>query len=273
MALTDLQRRVCRVLADRRIAGGESYVAGGLALNAAIGGARVSRDIDLFHDTDEALSVSYSADVSALERAGFAPAPVRTTVGFIEAVLREEGEALEIQWVRDSAYRFFPLVTHPDLGLTLDPFDLATNKVLALVGRVAVRDWVDIIACHERVTSLGCLAWAATGKDPGLGPLLIVDEAARTARYSAPEFDSLAFEGEPPSREALGMTWRAALADARASLEILPPAEIGRAVLDADGTPFRGDASLLAAALAAGAIAFHQGAIGGVLPAVRPKLV
>jgi hypothetical protein len=37
-----------------------------------------------------------------------------------------------IEWTRDSAFRFFPLVGHDDFGLVLHPFDLATNKVLAL---------------------------------------------------------------------------------------------------------------------------------------------
>jgi hypothetical protein len=50
---------------------------------------------------------------------------------------------------------------HDDLGMMLHPFDLATNKVLALVGRVAARDWIDIITCHERLSPFGLLAWAA----------------------------------------------------------------------------------------------------------------
>jgi hypothetical protein len=33
MALTAFQRTICRLLADRRIASGESYVAGAVALN------------------------------------------------------------------------------------------------------------------------------------------------------------------------------------------------------------------------------------------------
>lgn len=54
MPLTELQRTVCRLIAANRIASGESYVAGGVALNELIGAARLSRDIDLFHDTDAA---------------------------------------------------------------------------------------------------------------------------------------------------------------------------------------------------------------------------
>jgi hypothetical protein len=232
----------------------------------------VSRDVDLFHDTDEALTVSSEADCETLIDAGFSIENIRRLIGFVEVTLHgDTDEALEIQWVRDSAFRFFPLVTHEQLGLMLHPFDLATNKVLALVGRAAVRDWVDILTCHERMSPLGCLAWAACGKDPGLGPLFIVDEAARTARYPASEFDTLVFEGTPPDRAQLGRVWRAALADARSMIDVLPPADVGCAVLDADGVPFRGDARSLASALDAGIVRFHPGAIRGAFPTVRAR--
>ena len=61
MALTAFQRDVCRLLADRRRASGESYVAGGVALSAALGTARLSRDLDVFHDTSEDASSSTAA--------------------------------------------------------------------------------------------------------------------------------------------------------------------------------------------------------------------
>ncbi len=42
MALSEHQVAVLRILADRRKTGGESYVAGGVALNQALGAPRVS---------------------------------------------------------------------------------------------------------------------------------------------------------------------------------------------------------------------------------------
>src|SRR5207248_5671045 len=89
----------------------------------------------------------------------------------------------------------------------LHPFDLATNKVLALVGRVEARDWIDILRCHSAVQPLGYLAWAATGKDPGLAPDAILQEAARSARYSAAEIASLAFDGPAPDAAGLSHPW------------------------------------------------------------------
>ena len=48
MALTNIQREVCRVLARQRIASGESYVAGGAALNTLLDAPRISQDLDLW---------------------------------------------------------------------------------------------------------------------------------------------------------------------------------------------------------------------------------
>jgi hypothetical protein len=60
----------------------------------------------------------------------------------VEAEVRRAGDSVVIQWAQDSAYRFFPRERHEELGLTLHPFDLATSKVLALVGPVEPRDFV-----------------------------------------------------------------------------------------------------------------------------------
>jgi hypothetical protein len=128
------------------------------------------------------------------------------------------------------AFRFFPLVQHEDFGLTLHPFDLATNKVLALVGRLEARDWVDVINCHERIQRFGYLAWAASGKDPGFSPAAILEQAGRSARYSVAEIAELSFAGPPPDAAELSRRWHAMLNEARDLVSILPPAEIGKCV-------------------------------------------
>jgi Nucleotidyl transferase AbiEii toxin, Type IV TA system len=178
MALTPFQRTICRVIADHRIQSGEAYVAGGAALNELTAGSRVSRDIDLFHDTDAALQATWLADRRLLEDRGFAVHVRRLHPSLVEAEVRGEGETVRVEWARDSSFRFFPLVTHPEFGLTLHPVDLATNKVLALIGRMEVRDWIDVITSHDRIQPLGYLAWAACGKDPGFGPASILGHAA-----------------------------------------------------------------------------------------------
>jgi len=269
MALTQLQRRVCGVLARSRIEAGESYVAGGAALNEILRAPRISRDIDLFHDTEEALERTWAVDRATLEREGLSVRPLRELRSYVEAEVGSEDDVVLIQWTRDSAYRFFPLVEQEELGLTLHPLDLATNKALALVGRLEVRDWVDVIESAERIQPLGYLCWAACGKDPGFSPVSMLEHAARSSRYSAEEVAALAFEGEPPDAGELSRRWHAVLGEAREVVKTLPAAEVGKCVLSTEGELFRGDCAALRTALGEDRVRFHPGSIRGAWPEVR----
>ena len=188
MAVTPFQAEILRLIARKRIAGGETYVAGGLALNHQLCRPRVSSDIDIFSDTYEAMVSAADSDCALLKENGYGVRIVRERTSIVEVVVSRNGDATDIQWVRDSAYRFFPLIDDPLLGATLHPFDLATNKILALAGRSVPRDWVDAVSCAESVQPLGLLAWAASGKDPGLSPRYILDMSVRT-RYAQSEID------------------------------------------------------------------------------------
>lgn len=268
MAVTPFQRSLCRLLAENRIASGESYVAGGVALNELLAAPRISRDIGLFHDTDTALEVSWAADRELLETCGFEVTVLRERPAFVEARVSKGADVVLVEWARDRAYRFFPLVQHQDLGLVLHPCDLATNKVLALVGRLEPRDWIDVIECDQRLQPLGYLAWAASGKDPGFSPKGILAEAARGGRYSASEIQALDFTGTPPDAAALSRRWHDMLDTARQLVDALPPQEVGRCVLDDTDVLFRGDPPTLRAAVADSRLRFHPGSIRGALPRV-----
>jgi hypothetical protein len=268
MALTPFQRDICRSLAAIRIRLGESYVAGGAALNELLQASRISRDIDLFHDTEEALAASWDADRASLAREGCTVSVVRERQGFVEAEVRRGDDVVVLQWTRDSAYRFFPLVEHPDFGLTLHPFDLATNKVLALVGRVEARDFIDTLACDDAIQPLGYLAWAASGKDPGFSPAAVLEHAARSVRYSQAELASLAFDSDPPDAAELSRRWHSALDSARLVVGLLPAEQVGRAVLDVAGHLFREGERDLRGALDTGGLRFHEGRIRGAMPTI-----
>ena len=266
MALTVLQRTICRAIAQARIAAGESYIAGGAALNELTGAARVSHDIALFHDTEAAVEASWEQDRTLLEQRGFTVRVLRHRPAFVEAEVAAAGDSVRMEWARDSAFRFFPLVTHPELGLTLHPVDLATNKVLALVGRLEVRDWVDVLTCVDRIQPLGFLAWAASGKDPGFGPSAILTHASRTARYSADEVATLAYAGDPPDPGELSRAWHHALDEAYLVVDRLPPEEAGTCVLMDTGELCRAGATHLDTLVARGRLRFHAGRIRGALP-------
>lgn len=92
----------------------------------------------------------------------------------MEALVSRRGQDLIVEWTRDSAFRFFPLVEENDLGLTLHPFDLATNKVLG--ARRSARFLV--------AATFGA-AWAVTGD--GVCAVLAFVSALRAFGPDAPE--------------------------------------------------------------------------------------
>jgi hypothetical protein len=269
MALTPLQRTICRLIARHRISSGESYVAGGAALNELTFADRLSHDIDLFHDTETALEATWNADRELLTTAGLEIQVLRERPGLVEAEVSNGSDRVRVEWARDSSFRFYPLVEHEDFGLTLHPFDLATNKVLALVGRLEVRDWIDVITSHDRIQPLGYLAWAACGKDPGFSPVAILEHAARTARYSAEEVGQLAFAGKPPDSAALSRRWHEMLSGAQRVIALLPEEAVGSAVLTRSGELCRAGVDDLNELVRDHALQFHAGRIRGALPTVQ----
>ena len=188
---------------------------------------------------------------------------------FVEAEVSAGGDRVRLEWARDSTFRFFPLQPHEDFGLTLHAFDLATNKVIALVGRLEVRDWIDVIATDDRLQPLGYVAWAACAKDPGFGPAAILEGAARSGRYSVEEVGALSFAGDPPDAGALSRAWHRILDSAGEIVSLLPPEAVGTCVLDTSGGLFRGNPARLREALGERGLVFHRGRLRGALPQLK----
>jgi hypothetical protein len=268
MAVTEFQRNILKLIARNRIAGGESYVAGGVALNQLIEGSRFSRDIDLFHDTSEAVYSNWELDRYLIVKNGYTVDPIRELSSFIEVLVKKEKNTVLIQWARDSAYRFFPLVEDNILGLSLHPFDLATNKVLAMAGRLEVRDWIDVINCHDNIQNVGYLFWAACGKDPGFNPVSLISEAKRSSHYSAQEIEQLAFPGSAPDASLLGRQWHKILKESERIIELLPSEEVGNCILADNGKLFTGNPETLDDALKSCKVLFHKGSIKGAWPKI-----
>ena len=144
--------------------------------------------------------------------------------------------ATKLEWVVDSAFRFFPIEPDPELGWRLNFWDAATNQVLAFAGRHVFRDYVDTLHLHRAHLALGALVWAAGGKDPGLTPEFIVDWMRRTSRYTPQEI-ALARLPQPPDLRAMKMMLLEATEEAAGLFKKLPPADLGCLYLDASGRP------------------------------------
>jgi hypothetical protein len=192
MALTDLQKRIMQRLSTNRSE--TSYLAGGVVLN--LNWPRRSDDIDIFHDTDEAVSVAALKDIADLEAGGFHVSVDVKTYGLFEAAVSDGLSSTAIQWMSETRLRFFPLVKDEQWGLRLHQSDLAVNKVLAAASRRKARDFADIVAISENMCPLGPLAMAAAGKPPSFSPQKIVEQI-RWHAQSIPDDEYSAVKGLP----------------------------------------------------------------------------
>jgi hypothetical protein len=257
--LNEFQRRVLQLLASNRSP--ESHLAGGAALHIGRGSPRFTNDVDLFHDTVEAVSAAYRLDRAALESAGIQVREQLNQQGIVRVVASQGNEGTKIEWVHDSAWRFMPVRKDPVAGYVLHPVDLAINKVLALAGRDEPRDFLDTLYVHRRHLSLGALCWASSGKDPGFNPGSLLEMLARKGRYHAEDFSALQL-ASPVNLEELKQTWLEALDQARVFVRSRPAEEAGclyyNPALRRFVEPRPGQTGLLV----------HRGRLGGVIPHV-----
>lgn len=260
MPLGTFEREVLRIIAANR--NPDSYVGGATVLNQSSQSSRTSRDINLFHDVEGALESAVAADTVALEAAGFDVDVSRAFPRFVRAVVKRGPDRTKLEWVYDSAFRFFPVEPDEELDYRLNFWDAATNKVLAASGRAEIRDYVDLIALHQNHLSLGALVWAASGKDEGLSPAFILGELSRVQRYPAEAYKGLLL-ASPADPTALKQTWLRALEEAGVLFEtVLAKAPIGCLFLDRAGTPRHPTAETLSG------LKPHFGSLRGSLPRI-----
>ncbi len=230
MPITKFQSEVLRLLAAQRSP--DSYIAGGVAINRD--GPRISADIDIFHDCEARLESAVEADAAALTGGGYRItwAPNPRTAKHV-ATIERQGEHMQLEWVADSAFRFFP--TQPDelFGYVLHPVDLAANKAAAAADRRVPRDIVDLVTIHETILPLGAVVAAAVGKFPGTTPEEMLAEITRHSRFTAEEFLALATE-QPIDVPGLHRRIRRMIEDAETFIARLPSDAVGVVFLDGD---------------------------------------
>jgi hypothetical protein len=238
MPLTPFQADIFRVIAAQR--NPDSYVAGGIVINRGELSPRFSDDIDLFHDTAQAVAASSEKDAGALKKAGYDIVFLRQEPSFHQAKVERAGENVRLDWAHDSAFRFFPIVPDPVLGFRLHDADAATNKVLAAIARRKVRDFIDLMEVDRTYTPLGVAVWAAVAKDEGWTPELMMQELRRNSRINPETLDGVMLV-EPQNPVKLKAEWLDCFARAEALMATFPPESFGSFFLNAEGGPVRGE--------------------------------
>jgi hypothetical protein len=259
MPISEIQAKVLRTIAANRSP--DSYVAGATVLNREDDTPRFSRDVDFFHDVADSVASSAEADAKTLAASGYKIEWLMRTPTFYRAIVTAEDEPLRMEWAQDSAFRFFPVQEDCLLGYRLHDADAATNKVLALAGRSEARDFVDMLHLNESYLSLGALAWAACGKDPGFTPDMLLGQVSRHVAYTREDVDRLSLR-QPLDLTVMKKKWLQAVEDARTLIAALPPDEVGCLYCDSKGnpvTPEPGNKTFRS-------LARHRGCISGAWP-------
>ena len=228
--ISEFQSDVLRLLAAQRSP--DSYIAGGIAINRQ--GPRFSADIDIFHDSITRQESAVAADEAALAGAGYKITwPPTQRTGKHEATIEKGGVRIQLEWVTNSTFRYFP--TQPDelFGYVLHPVDLATNKASAAADRRVPRDVVDLVTIHENILPLGAVVAAACGKFIGTTPEEMLAEITRHSRFTGEEFQALATE-QPVDARALHRRIRGMIEDAESFIAKLPSDAVGVIFMDGD---------------------------------------
>jgi len=236
MPLTDFQKKVLLLLRQHR--NPNSYIGGGAAIHRGQHSLRLSRDVDFFHDTDEAVAESSRADISLLEEKHYQVKKIIDQPSFIRAVVSKDSQSLKLEWVRDTAFRFFPVLEDEQLGYRLHDVDLAVNKCLALANRNEVRDILDLMELHQNVISLPAACWAACGKDPGFTPEFLLDCMRRNSIIRPEQLAAESLTRQISAIE-LKTAWLELMAAAGKDIETFPPADLGCIYVTAAGETVR----------------------------------
>lgn len=247
MPLTDFQKSVLNVIRPFRTEA--NYVGGGAALNR--NWARISDDMDIFHDRRESLPDKVAMELECLRDAGFAIELTVEDAGTVEAIIKKYGFETLVQWMDDeeTSQRFFPAVDDDEFGFRLHQADGAVNKVLCAARRnTAARDAVDLVTISENYAPLGPLIWAVSGKDENMAPPTTIQNIRRNIfGYADEEIRAVRMEGENATRDIIRAALEPALERAsRYCSDEAPVERLGELFVDAGDTPMEADDDALA---------------------------
>lgn len=181
--LTDLQRRILRILAeldesdDFALAGGAAIIISGIA-------DRPTNDLDFFTEHPKTVEALLDAAQAALEDAGLEVTRLAEASTFARLRVGGPDEVTYVDLASDA--RMLP-VRSTDTGFMLAEAELAADKVLALSGRGESRDFIDFRGLLTRF-DIGQLCQLAGDKDPGFAPEQLVAALEYFDRIPPAEF-------------------------------------------------------------------------------------
>jgi predicted nucleotidyltransferase component of viral defense system len=145
------------------------FLTGGAVLAGWLLGHRRTDDLDLFTEDDEAMADADRLVRSVAAGIGAAIESVRTAPDFRRYVVRKAGESVVVDFVRERVPQLYPKLERD--GLRMDSAEeIVVNKLCALLGRVEVRDLVDLYFLERAGLSPERFVQDAAQKDASVTP-------------------------------------------------------------------------------------------------------
>lgn len=166
--LTSLQKRVIILyseLSDREA----FYLTGGTALSAFFLKHRKSLDLDFFTNTEELITPFSQKLEASLKEDELEVKRLTGFHSFVELSVKSSEDSTVIHFALDSPFKVeqpFKSESFPELRID-SLLDIATNKILALFGRAALRDFIDVYFLVKERFAKNELIEKAGLKDPG----------------------------------------------------------------------------------------------------------
>ena len=103
MPLGPFEREVLHLLASHRSP--DSYIGGATVIHQSPDSPRASADIDIFHDSTDAVQAAVVADTAALSTSGYAVEIVTRYGSFARGIVSRGSLSTKLESVQDSAFR------------------------------------------------------------------------------------------------------------------------------------------------------------------------
>jgi hypothetical protein len=184
MALSELQARIARVFFTLPESSGFA-LAGGSALLAQRLIDRTTKDLDLFGTEREVISSAAEALLKALAEDGLSCDEVVRHPTFVRLRASDGVDTTEIDVSYDWQWR--PSVATP-VGPARSPEELAVDKLLALHGRAAPRDYIDVFTLAKGHGIEQMLEWAPE-KDAGFSLYFLAEGIGNIVRLDRQLFE------------------------------------------------------------------------------------
>jgi Nucleotidyl transferase AbiEii toxin, Type IV TA system len=182
--LTQTQVEIARTVLAAAGSSGFALAGGGAMIE--LGAVdRSTRDLDFFTQQPSEIAAAARLVEARLVEGGFSVTRKLDSAGFVRMVVRRGDEVCEVDLGHDA--RRWP-TTEASVGPTISLEELGADKTLALLGRAAARDFVDVRALEE-VFGWERLCELAGDKDLGFSRRDLAEGMARIDSLDRDQFD------------------------------------------------------------------------------------